>query len=540
MNYFKKIYFALTPKEKFWLLILIILIFISVFLLLIIFIKNSTIVVPKKGGVLKIGLVGQPTNLNPVIQFSEPDKILNRLLFTPLIDLAEKVEPIENNQFWKLRLKENIFWSDNKKITSDDVMFTILKIKEAENSSMLYSFWQNVEVERVSELEVKFKLKEKYSFFPIVLEDFFIVPKHIFADIPVLNWHLSEYNLKPISNGPYKIEKINIEPRGFITDAWLSLNQYYPPEKPFISKINIIFYPNKEELIKSFNSGHIDLLISEEPKDSNLIKIPHNIKIFPMSTYYAIFINQAQNLALKEKGVRQALSLALNKKELISKVFQNYASEISSPIFNANFKDENYNLELANKILDESGWQLNFSGIREKQFQKANIKLNFELIVPEIDFLKNLSELIKKEWEKIGVKINIISIDIKDLVENNIRNRNYQMLLFGNLIYPPYDFYPFWHSAFIFWPGLNLSLYNSQEADKILEKIRTENYSEEDIKNLASLIFYDYPAIFLYSPNSVLIFNNKIYGIKEELISYPNQIFKNISGWYLKTKRVFK
>lgn len=540
MNYFKKIYSTLTHKEKLWLLILAILIFISGVLLFIIFIKNATTTVPAHGGILKIGMVGQPVNINSVTQSSEVDKVLNRILFTPLNNLAQKIEPLENNQIWKLRLKENIFWSNNKKITSDDIIFTISKIKEAENSSVFYNFWQNVEVERTSELEVRFKLKEKYSFFPAILQDFFIAPKHIFADMPVLNWHLSEYNLKPVSNGPYKIESINIEPRGFISNIWLSPNQYYHLERPFISKINIIFYPNKEQLIKNFNSGQINLFISDEPKDVELIKIPHNIKIFPVSAYYAIFINQAQNLALKEKPVREALSLAINKKELIYKVFKNYALETSGFLFDTDINETKYDLELANKILDEAGWQINSSGIRQKQFQKTNIELNFELTIPDIDFLKNLSEQIKDNWWKIGVKLNISPIETKNLVENKIKNRNYQLIIFGNLIYPVYDFYPFWHSAFVFWPGLNLSLYNNNEVDKILEKIRTENYTKEDIKNLATLISNDYPAIFLYSPTNILIFNNKIYGIKEELISYPNQIFKNISKWYLKTKRVFK
>jgi peptide/nickel transport system substrate-binding protein len=540
MSFFKKIYNALDYSQKIWLYVLISLFLISTLGLLTLFILNKTEVKPAQGGVIKLGLVGQPMSLQPILAKNETDQILSRLIFNDLVSLSSKIEPEKDNKTWLIRLKENLFWSNGKKITSDDVIFTISKIKEAEISSLYYDFWKNIEVQRNSELEITLKLPESYSFLPQILSNFFILPKHIFADVPVKNWYLSEYNLKPIASGPYKFKSINILKNGFISDLVLEINPYYTEQKPYIQEINIKFYPNKETLLRDFNNGQINVFEENDFKNITDLKIPHNQINFPISNYYAIFINQAQNLALKEKEVRQALNLLIDKNQLIQNVFYGNAKAINSPlpwIYNV---DEEYNPKLASEILKKAGWELN-ENIYQKNVKNETIKLEFNLIVPSIDFLLSAAENIKNQLEKNGVKINIVSLPIDEILENNIKNRNYELILFGNLVYPNLNLYPFWHSSFMFWPGLNLSLYKNSDVDNTLYQIYTQgNYDEEKIKSLIKQITSDYPAIFLYTPEEILITSKNINNINPVLISYTNEIFKDIKSWYIKTKRVFK
>lgn len=555
ISFLKKIYLNLTSKEKKYFLAFVIFLFASAFVLSFIFLKKSTIEVPKIGGEIKIGIIGQPININPVLAENNADKILVNLLFVPISDLAEKIEPINNLDLlnkreeannlniWRVRLKENIFWSDGKKITSDDIIFTISKIKEAKDKSLLYSFWKNIEVNRVSELEMQFNLNENYSFFKEILSNFYIAPKHIFADLPVLNWHLSEYNLNPISNGFYKFDSISIEKNGFISGLLLKTNDYYLNQKPYISQINIKFYPNEESLLKAFNAGGIDVFILDNFKKISDLKRPYNLKAFPISNYYAVFINQSQNLALKENEVRKAMFISVDRNKLINEIFNGYAIPAFNPLpwFNKNLNDDE-NINLASKILDDAGWEINESGIREKQIKNNTIQLNFKLIVPDIDFLVQTANILAENWSKIGIKINIIKVDPQKIILENIENRDYELILFGNAIYPKFNLYPFWHSSFIFAPGLNLSLYNNSSTDKLLlDLYQKPNIDQnETISKILENIKNDNPAIFLYEPKYLLVSPRNIYGINEFLINSKEDIFKNINEWYLKTKRVFK
>ncbi|MGB9609091.1 MAG: ABC transporter substrate-binding protein, partial [Minisyncoccia bacterium] len=206
-----------------------------------------------------------------------------------------------------------------------------------------------------------------------------------------------------------------------------------------------------------------------------------------------------------------------------------------------NLKDE-FKPDEASKILEDAGWKLNDQGVREKNIKNNIIQLNFKLIVPDIDFLLKTADFLAENWSKIGIKINILKINPKDLLSNNILNRDYELILFGNAIYPKFNLYPFWHSAFIFYPGLNLSLYKNDLVDKSLVDLyqKTNINQEETILNILQNIKNDYPAIFLYQPKILLISSKNIYGINEFLIYNFEDIFSNAKDWYLKTKRIFK
>lgn len=547
ISFIKKIYSNLTLKEKYYFWILLFLFIFSVLILVFNFIQKSTTIVPKTGGNLKIGILGQPSNINSILAKDNPDKILTTLLFTPLSKLTDKIEPVENNaNIWRVRLKENIFWSDGKKITSDDIVFTILKIKEAKDNSELYSFWQNIEAERLSELEVQFKLGENYSFFKEILDNFYIVPKHIFADLPVLNWNFSEYNLRPVSNGKYLIDAINILKNGFISEIVLKTNKYYLAQKPYIPQINIKFYTNMQNLLKAFNTGDIQAFsLTDFNNFSNLdLKRPYDIQAFPVLDYYAVFINQSKNLALKDLDIRKAMFISVDRTRLVNEVFNNYALPAFNPLpwFEEDKKNTIFDPETALKILDENGWKLNESGIREKKIKDTTITLDFKLLVPNSDFLVKTAEILSENWSKIGIKIEIVRIDPDELFQKNIINRDYELILFGNAVYPEFNLYPFWHSSLVFHPGLNLSLYNNSKVDDLLTNLYQKLNIDKNkiINDILENIYNDYPAIFLYEPKYLLISSKNIYGIKEFLVNNEENIFKNIDEWYFNTKRVFK
>ena len=123
-----------------------------------------------------------------------------------------------------MRLKEGLTWQDGQQLTSDDVVFTVQSIQDPDAHSPLYQSWQGVTATRVSELEVQFTLTNPYAFFGDNLKNLYIVPKHLYADTPPGNWHLSDYNLKPVGSGPYQFLSYNKNSDGFISSyslqAW--------------------------------------------------------------------------------------------------------------------------------------------------------------------------------------------------------------------------------------------------------------------------------------------------------------------------------
>jgi len=526
---------------------------------------RDTNLVPIAGGEYIEGLINQPTFINPVLAGSNgSDRDLIELVFSNLLDLAENYkvgEPRnstelslrgENNRTWNIRLKENILWDDGQPITSDDVIFTITTIQDSDSRSPLFSMWQEVKSERVSEREIKLILPETYAFFEATLKELKIIPKHIFGSVPAANFRLSDFNLEPIGSGPFKFLSFRKERSGFISEYQLIRNEYYFGQKPYLEKIVFKFYQDEEELIKAFNSGAINGFGGLNQKNLGKININHQTFEIRMPRYYAIFFNSYSQDVLKDKNVRLALNYATDRKKIIEKVFDNRALPVEGPLVAGMkgyaaeiYPKENFSPEKASQILEAGGWQSNPEGIREKNFDKQVKRLEFDLTVPEIPFLVETANLIKEDWLKIGVKLNLIVHSPQQINDEIIKTRNYQMLIFGNIFGngDSPDLYSFWHSSERFYPGLNLALYENKTADTLIQSIRktlNDSKRQTDLSSLQSIIIQDYPAVFLFSPHYLYVSKNWLKGFDERFIPSSSGRFQSIEKWYIKTARVFK
>ena len=547
---FIKLFKSFSGKEYIVFFVAFLVFFISFSLWVVEFINQKTILVAVAGGNYIEGLVGQPSFINPVLAVNDIDRDLSELIFSDLADLAESYKPDKDGKIWRYRLKDGIKWHDGKEITSDDIIFTIETIQNQDVRSSLFQNWQGVSVERISEREIELKLPAPYVFFKSALEALKPIPKHIFSDIPASNLRLSNYNLEPIGSGPYKFLNLKKRNDGYVILYNLEANGDYFADKPYIKKISFAFYNNETDVIDAFNAGEIHGfgLLSRE----NLPKIvfPHQVIPLKMLKYYAIFLNNYSHLSLKEKNVRLALNSAINKPAIIEKIFNGQAEIVNGPLVDGieGFDNPPAGGEKVNQIFDNSGWLVNKDGIREKKIGKELVKLEFILTVPEVQFLIETAKLIKNDWEKIGVRADISIVSLSEINSQLIKSRDYQMLLFGNILGEAPDLYSFWHSSEKFYPGLNLALYENKTVDRLIESIRNNFDNDKrnrDLSALQAIIIDDQPAIFIYSPKYIYIAKKSLSGFdsidgRGKFISFSSDRFKNFQKWYVKTARVFK
>ncbi len=544
----KKIFQSFSGKERWLFITFSAVFFVSLVFLLAGLISQKTISAPIEGGEFTEGMVGQPIFVNPVLASSDADRDLIELLFEDVLDLAESYKFEEEGKIIRIRLKDNLFWSDGQKITSDDIIFTIETIQNPDTRSLLFNSFKGIDTSksRVSEREFILPLPVPYSFFEATLKDLRPIPKHIFADVPVANLKLSNYNLEPIGSGPFKYLSYKKQKGGFIISYQLVQNKY-AVKKPYLKKFNINFYQDEEKAKNAFNKGEINGLAGLSPETLKEIIVPHQEFVLWLPRYYAVFLNQNANDALKDKNVRIALNYATDRGNIINNVFNDQAIEVFGPLsptmegYDPALAEKNsFSLEKANEVLEKEGWKLNGNGIREKKEGKATTTLEFNLIIPENPLFIQTADILKNDWQKIGVKLNITAMASLD---EPIKNRDYQMILFGNIFGRNMDLFSFWHSSERFYPGLNLSLYENQNVDNLIEKIR-RNFDEQsrlvDYKNFQTILTDDQPVIFLFSRNYIYITNNKLQGFEENNIPVPSARFNNVSDWYIKTIKVFK
>ncbi len=538
---FKKIWLALNNQERQYAVFFSIIGGIALCVVLWLLFTAITTPAPATGGSFKEGVVGQPASLNPLLSKNEAEADLSRLLFSPLSQLTESITLSKDGTFWTVRLKENLSWHDKEPITSDDIIFTIQQIQDPSANAPLFSTFQGVKTERLSEREAKVIPASRTSpfLFETRIADLQIIPRHIFSSIPPHNWLLSEYNLKPIGSGPYKFEKLILQNDGFLESYTLSsFQQGNLSHTPYISTFIVRFFKNKQEAESAFRYGRIDGIGGVDPYEAKSISRPAQTLLYQTNGYYAVFMNQSRNELLRELSIRRALNNSVSRKELATKVLNDYGQ----PTFGLIPTTETTTLSDSQVILTALGLTRNDSD-KLVEANGQGIK-PIELIVPELPFLEHTAEILKTSWEKLGFTITIKTLPIETVVNETIPRRDYEMLLFGNIPKPAEDLYPFWHSSQIFHPGLNLSLYKNSQLDSLLTETRATPSSTErmtTLKKADQIIQNNLPAIFLYSPAYVYLTVKQVGGVTPtSSFSSPADRFYDVAEWHLRTKRILK
>ena len=522
---------------------------------------NKTDSVPELGGEYSEGVLGQPRFINPVLaQTNDADRDLVQFIYSSLFkydgqgnlipDLVEECSIGEDNVTYNITLKKDVLWHDNELLTVNDVIFTIKTIQDPEYKSPLRSIWQGIQIEKIDEFTIQFKLNNVYVNFLHNLT-ISIMPRHLWAGISASNFPLAQYNLKPIGSGPYKFKEFNKNEDGNIESMKFVYNEnYYLTEGPFIKKLNIFFYRNQDSLIKAYQKRQIDGLSFLSPQNELEVRNSINIHNINLPIYYSVFFNQTKSKPLADRNVRLALSYATNKEEIIEKVLNGKGEQVNSPLLSnwPNYTSEidiyDFALEHAQNILEENGWKdTDEDGIRQKTINDEDTKLEINLVASDWPEFEQTAEILKEQWGKVGAQVNLEIIESIDIQQEYLRPRNYQALLFGEVLGADPDPFAFWHSTQKKDPGLNVAFYENKEVDKLLEDARqtieqekrTEKYAE-----FQKILIEDVPAVFLYSPTYLYPVNKKIKGIEIEKLAQPSFRFSQIENWHINTKRVWK
>ena len=509
--------------------------------------------IPAPGGSWAEGVVGQPTFVNPLIaQDNDPDRDAAELVFADLGALAEPIVPGTDGRVWNVTLKKGLKWSDGESMTADDVVFTVETLQDPDARSPQAGAWQGIIAEKTGEGEIRFTLKDPYAFFGNTLSLLKIAPKHVFGGIPAANLRLSKYNLEPVGSGPYAFAAIATEKDGFVREMAFAANPRYAGTPPLIPSFTLEFYRTEDAMLADFNAKKIDGMGGIDPMLAKKIAVGHRLMTLALPRYYAIFFNQSTHPALKEQAVRRALAGAIDRKALADKALGGYAAAAYGPIpQSAEGYDESayagtkLSRKEAEGALDAAGWLVNpEDGIRYKTAGGTRTALKFDVVTPDVPFLVSAMKAVADEWAAIGVRANPAVSSPEDIAKNALRTRNYQMLLYGNVLKGDPDAFAFWHSSRKFWPGLNLSLYGSKEADALLESVRkgagTKAETDATLAKLQRIIAADAPAAFLFDPTYLYAVPANLKGFSDASPASPSARLKGVEKWYLKTRRAFK
>lgn len=538
---FKVLYKSLSPERVILLWTLLCASVVLLFSALIVFNSRFLITIPSYGGEIHEGIVGTPRFINPVLATSEQDEDLTMLVYAGLtkrdtqgvatLDMAESIVESEDRLHYTVTLKDTAQFHDGTKVTVDDVIYTINLIQNPTIKSPHRIKWEGITMERLSEREMIFSLKRPYPLFMDILT-IGILPKHLWKNLTDEQFSLSDYNIRAIGSGPYEIHKIE-STDGIPHTFRLKAHKRYTLGRPYIDEITLTTYQNERYALQAFSNGDIERIHGIAPQTVSTLDVASSsVHTSLLPRTFAVFFNPNKASFLSEKKVRQALQAAVNKEAIVETVLLNYGKVINNPypFDNEENASSTYNVERAKELLEGS-----------KAF-KANSKIEITLATANTEEMRKVAEMIKADWEAIGVTTTLAVYEVADLNQTVIRDRDFQALLFGSITTSPTDLYAFWHSSQRNYPGLNISNYVSNKLDRNLEILRT------DSEALARAAAYDevrqefadeVPGIFLFAPTLIYIAQDKANTLLPTVSISNASRFALIHEWHRYSERVW-
>ena len=445
---------------------------------------------PQRGGQIIVGLSQEPQNFNPVMPTIEAQRGVHMAIYDDLwrIDprgafvpnLAAAIPTQANGGISKdgtaftVKLRPGVQWHDGQPFTAGDVVFTWKTIMNPKVTAFsTVGFDQIADMWTGDDATLKFKLKQPYAPILDILADMFVVPEHVLARSADIN--KDEFNTRrPVGTGPFKfVEWVSGD------HVTLEAHRAYHGPGPYVDRLIFKYVPDLTVLFTQLKTGEIDVTgiqgipVDLYPEARTLSTI--NLYVDPSTSYETIAPNHLLPM-FKDKRMRQALYLGMDKKPIVEKIYLGLAPEAESYVppqswaYNPKIKGHHrYDPERAKRLLEEIGWKLGPDGIRVKD----GARLAFENACTAGNKQREqIQQLLQQQWRQIGVEMKINNKPAAVLFGDFYRMSKFETIVIGMGMGsdPEHSFRL--HSRYI--PakgglGRNSIAYENPEVDRLLD-----------------------------------------------------------------------
>ena len=507
---------------------------------------------PRKGGELTVPLAA-PDTFNPLLTQSRDVLNFLSLVFEspiahdensrPKPSLVTGWEASPDGRIWVFHVRKDVKWHNGQALTGDDILFTL----QALQGGTLGSFFQKDIAGNANIVETGLKNGDPYTFFIRLAEPscqildmltFPVLPKSVYQSSEFMLTGKCDFSMAPVGTGPYRVD-----PAQPYDGSSLKLvrNESWWNGTPYIDSILAKVYATNEEARNAFHNGEIDLvdtMVVYANTYSDLNKITHYKYLTQNYEFLAL---NSDNPLFADRNIRKAIAYAIDRKDIISKVYLNNAETVDVPIpsnswlYDSTYRIYDYDAERARKLLADAGWaDSDGDGVLDKTEGGQKRDLTFTILTnSDNDFRRDAIDLIAEHLALVGFRVQTELVGWEQLQNERMRNRQFDAILTGYYLDYVHDLRFAFHSAQIGTELNNFIGYRNPELDNLMDTA-AKAYTEEDkrkaYQKIQEHLVNELPVISLYFRTGSLLANNRVHGIDKvgEL-----GIYRNIKNWYL-------
>lgn len=386
---------------------------------------------------LRIGLSADPGTLDPQYDNFHANNQISLHIFEPLVmqDEHQLLRPAlavswraTSDTVWEFRLREGVRFHDGSPFTADDVLFTLDRVAKVPNAPSPFTHFtrQILEVEVVDPLTIRLRTAQPAPLLPRDLSAIRILSRKA-ASGPAPEGKTTEQLNRGdglVGTGPFRFESWT---RG--RQLMLTRNDEYWGPKPAWTRV--AFYPIPDAAIRlaALGSGDVDFIENPPPSDLVRLRRDERLRIMTATSNRLIYIHLDHRAEptpgipdtggknpLKDRRVREALNLALDRSTMVTQVMAGdavpAADLLPAPMFGAreSVTVATPNPELARRLLAEAGYPDGFS---------------LTLGAPNGRYLNDarIAEAVAAQWTAIGVKTRVEASQPQAFFQNRDAHR---------------------------------------------------------------------------------------------------------------------
>ncbi len=511
----------------------------------------------KSGGVYVEGVIGNISTLNPLLAASEPEQAVSRLLFSSLYnydvtgalhtDLAESMT-VKDDKVYTIKLR-NAVWHDGKKLTAEDVVYTINLIKNPQVRSPLRVNWLDISARAIDDSTVEFMLPAVYAGFSHALT-FPVIPKHILQSVSPSSMREADFSSNPVGSGPFAVRRVQTSESTSSTDVVrMEPNTKYYGAVSTLSRLELRAYGNESLLVKAVNSGEVSAASGLSLSAADNIKSKqYSTKHWLLNKgVYLLMNNRSQTL--QDARVRQALRYATDTSSIRATVGDNVA-RLDTPILQSQIAQKlpaapDYSLDKAKALLKEAGWTYNQGQWKGKDGRPLAVAVTTS---SGRDEYKKIVDALKQQWSKLGVDVQLREIDTSStttsFVQSVLQPRDYDALLYELELGADPDVFAYWHSSQASASGYNFANYSNRTVDNDLVGGRSRTNSALRAAKYIQFVnqwLNDAPAIGLYQSVGSYVLNNGASIVEPRgSLNTMNDRYADVTTWSTGKASVYK
>ncbi|HIJ80447.1 MAG TPA: peptide-binding protein [Desulfuromonadales bacterium] len=504
---------------------------------------------PVPGDSLVEGTIGEASTLIPLLASDSASHAVAGQIYNGLVkydknlnivgDLAESFDISRDGLTITFHLRRGVKWHDGTPFTSRDVLYTYkVTVDPATPTAYAEDFKQVKKITAPDSQTIQVAYGEPFA--PALASwGMNILPAHLLEGQDITKSPLAR---KPVGTGPYRFKEW-VAGQKIVLEA----NNEYFEGRPYINRFIYRIIPDSSTMYMELKAGAIDLMSLTPVQYARQTAMKRftdrfNKYRYPSSTYLYMGYNLRHPL-FGDKRIRQAMTAAINKEELIQGVLFGMGQKAHGPIVpgrwahNTAVRDIGYDPKHAAELLAQAGWkEKNGDGILVKDGKP----FKFTILTNQGNQQRLMTaQIIQQRLRQVGIDVKIRIVEWAAFLKEFVNKGNFEVVLLAWSISQDPDMYDIWHSSKTKPGELNFIGFNNSEVDRLLVEGRNTFDIEKRKRayfRIQDILAEEQPYTFLYVPDALPVVSSRIRGVEPA----PAGIAHNQNFWYVpKNEQVY-